>query len=33
MIVNFNEITLEDLLHIKTAVIDGDSRTVLIGVN
>lgn len=33
MIVNFDEITLEDLLLVKNAVIDGDKRTVLIGVN
>ena len=31
MIVNFNEITLEDLLHITNAVIDGNQRIVLIG--
>lgn len=33
MIVNFNEITLEDLLCIKNAVIDGDRGIILIGVN
>lgn len=31
MIVNFNEITLEDLMYISKCVVDGDKRTVLIG--
>lgn len=31
MIVNFDEITLEDLMHISKAVVDGDKRVVLIG--
>ena len=33
MIVGFNEITLEDLLHITNAVVNGDRKTVLIGAN
>lgn len=32
MIADFNEITLEDLMYISKAVIDGDKRIVLIGV-
>ena len=31
MIVGFDEITLEDLMYITTAIIDGDKRVVLIG--
>ena len=31
MIVGFDEITLEDLMYISKAVIDGDKRVVLIG--
>ena len=32
MYVNFNEITLEDLLYITNAIIDGDRKLVFIGV-
>ena len=31
MIVNFDEITLEDLMYISKTVIDGDKRIVVIG--
>lgn len=31
MIVGFDEITLEDLMLLKTALIDGDKQIVLIG--
>ncbi len=31
MIVGFDEITLEDLMYISNAVVDGDKRVVLIG--
>lgn len=31
MVVNFDEITLEDLMYVSKAIIDGDKRVVLIG--